>query len=63
MAFIINTAPGYKKKQISECYKPSNWGTRTLQRSFQKPIYLDENGVVYMSKEDIQQLLDKTFLL
>ena len=60
VAFIINTAPGYKRNKFQNVINLVI-GDENVTEKLQKPIYLDENGVVYISKEDIQQLLDKTF--
>lgn len=60
VAFIINTAPGYKRDKFQNVIKLII-GDENVTEKLQKPIYLDESGVVYISKEDIQNLLDKTF--
>lgn len=60
VAFIINTAPGYKRDKFQNVINLII-GDENVTEKLQKPIYLDESGVVYISKEDIQNLLDKTF--
>ncbi len=59
VAFIINTAPGYKRNRYKDVTNLVI-GDENVTEKLQKPIYIDENKNIYLSKEDVQQLLDKT---
>ena len=47
VAFIINTAPGYKRNKFQNVINLVI-GDENVTEKLQKPIYLDENGVVYI---------------
>ena len=59
VAFIINIAPGYKRDKYSNVINLVI-GDSNVTEKLKKPIYRDEEGALYISKEDIQELLDKT---
>lgn len=59
VAFIVNTAPGYKRDKYKNLINLVI-GDENVTEKLQKPIYKDNNGAIYISKEDIQKLLDKT---
>ena len=59
VAFIINTAPGYKRNKYKDVINLVI-GDKNVTENLQKSIYKDENGVIYLSKEDVKALLDKT---
>lgn len=59
VAFIVNTAPGYKRDKYKNLINLVI-GDENVTEKLQKPIYKDNNGAIYISKEDIQELLDKT---
>ena len=59
VAFIVNTAPGYKRDKYKNLINLVI-GDENVTEKLQKPIYKDNNGAIYISKEDIHELLDKT---
>lgn len=59
VSFIINIAPGYKRNKYKDVTNLVI-GDKNVTEKLQKPIYKDENGTIYISKEDIKELLDKT---
>lgn len=59
VAFIINTAPGYKRNKYQNVINLII-GDINVTENLNKPIYRDENGIIYIAKEDINNLLDKT---
>lgn len=59
VAFIINVAPGYKRdkyKDITNLVMADENITEKLKHI----IYINEDGTIYMSKDDIANLIDKT---
>lgn len=59
VAFIINIAPGYKRNKYQDVTNLVI-GDENVTETLHNPIYKDENGVVYISQEDVKQFLDKT---
>ena len=59
VAFIINIAPGFKRNKYKDVTNLVI-GDANVTENLIKPIYKDEEGNVYLSKEDIEQFLDKT---
>ena len=59
VAFIINTAPGYKRNKYKDVTNLVI-GDENVTETLKKPIYIDEGKNIYIAKEDIEQLLDKT---
>lgn len=59
VAFIINIAPGYKRNKYKNVINLVI-GDSNVTEKLKKPIYKDQNGSIYIAKEDIQQFLDKT---
>lgn len=59
VAFIINTAPGFKRNKYKDVINLVIGDTNVTEK-LQKPIYKDEEGNIYISKEDIKGLIDKT---
>lgn len=59
VAFIINIAPGYKRNKYANVINLVI-GDENVTESLKKPICIDELGNIYISKEDIQQFIDKT---
>lgn len=59
VAFIINTAPGYRRDKYADIINLIIEDTNVTEK-LKKPIYTDEAGTIYMSQEDIKNLLDKT---
>lgn len=59
VAFIVNTAPGYKRNKYKNVINLVIGDTNVTEQ-LSKPIYKDEQGTIFISKEDIKQLLDKT---
>lgn len=59
VAFIINIAPGYKRNKYKDVINLIIGDTNVTEK-LQKPIYKDEEGNIYISKEDIKTLIDKT---
>lgn len=57
VAFIVNYAPGYKRDKYADrinlIIRDEN-----VTENLKKYVYIDENRLVYMSKEDIKELLD-----
>lgn len=59
VAFIINTSPGYRRDKYADVINliiNEENKTGDLKNS----IYINENGTVYMSEEDIRNLFDST---
>lgn len=59
VAFIINTSPGYRRDKYADVINliiNEENKTEDLKNS----IYINENGTVYMSEEDIRNLFDST---
>lgn len=59
VAFIINTSPGYKRDKYADVINliiNEENKTEDLKNS----IYINDNGTVYMSEEDIRNLFDST---
>ena len=57
--FIVNTAPGYRRDKFTDVVNliiDEDNKTEELIHN----IYINENGSVYLSKEDIQNLFDST---
>lgn len=59
VAFIINIAPGYKRDKYKDVINLVIGDTNVTEK-LSKPIYKDKEGTIYISKEDIKELLDKT---
>lgn len=59
VAFIINIAPGYKRNKYINVINLVI-GDENVTENLKKPICKDELGNIYISKEDIQQFIDKT---
>ena len=59
VAFIINTSPGYRRDKYADVINliiNEENKTEDLKNS----IYINENGTVYISEEDIRNLFDST---
>ena len=59
VAFIINTSPGYRRDKYADVINliiNEENKTEDLKNS----IYINDNGTVYMSEEDIRNLFDST---
>lgn len=59
VAFIINIAPGYRRDKYTDVINliiNEENKTEDLKNS----IYINENGTVYMSEEDVRNLFDST---
>lgn len=57
VAFIVNIAPGYKRDRYTDIINlviDENNVTENLKNN----IYINENGTIYMSQEDIKNLFD-----
>lgn len=59
VAFIINIAPGYKRNKFKDATNLVI-GDENVTEKLQNSIYKDEEGTIYISKEDVKTLLDKT---
>ncbi len=59
VAYIINIAPGYKRNKFKDVTNLVI-GEKNVTEELKNPIYIDENETIYLSKEDIKALLDKT---
>ena len=59
VAFIINIAPGYKRNRFKDVTNLVI-GEENVTEKLIHPIYKDEEGYIYLSKEDICNLIDKT---
>lgn len=59
VAFIINIAPGYKRNKYKDVTNLVI-GDENVTEKLLKPIYKDEDGNIYISKDDIKNLIDKT---
>lgn len=59
VAYIINIAPGYKRDKFKDVTNLVI-GEKNVTENLKHPIYIDEGGVIYLSKEDIKEFLDKT---
>ena len=59
VAFIINIAPGYERNKYKDVTNLVI-GDENVTEKLQKPIYIDKEGAIYISKDDIKELLDKT---
>lgn len=59
VAFIINIAPGYRRNKYSNVINLVI-GEENVTEQLKHPIFKDERGELYISKDDIQNLLDKT---
>lgn len=59
VAFIINIAPGYKRNKYKNVTNLVI-GDTNVTENLKNPIYRDEDGTIYLSKEDIKTFLDKT---
>lgn len=59
VAFIINIAPGYKRNKYKDVINLVIGDTNVTEK-LQKNIYKDEEGTIYISKEDVKSLIDKT---
>lgn len=58
-AFIINTAPGYKRDEYADVINLIiDEENRTGE--LKNDIYVNENGTIYMSEEDVKNLFDNT---
>jgi len=57
VSLIINYAPGYKRDKYSDVLNLII-GDENVTEDLKYPIYLDENDIVYISKEDISNLFD-----
>ena len=58
VAFIVNIAPGYKRDKYTDIVNlviDENNVTENLKNN----IYINENGTIYMSQEDIKNLFDE----
>ena len=59
VAFIINIAPGYKRNRFKGVTNLVI-GEENVTEKLNNPVYKDEDGYIYLSKEDIKLLFDKT---
>lgn len=59
VAFIINIAPGYRRNKYKNVINLVI-GEENVTEQLKHPIYKDEKGELYISKDDIKNLLDKT---
>lgn len=59
VGFIINVAPGYKRDKYSNVTNLVITDENVTEK-LKNNIYINENGTIYMSKEDINNLIDKT---
>lgn len=59
VAFIINTAPGYKRNKYKDVINLVI-GNENVTDDLKNPIYKDEKGSIYIAEEDMKNLLDKT---
>lgn len=59
VALIINYAPGYKRNKYANVINLVI-GDTNVTEELKNEIYKDEKGSLYISKEDIQNFLDKT---
>ncbi len=58
-AFILNIAPGYKRDTMKD--RPNLViNDENVTEELKNKIYIDENQVVYLSKEDVAKFLDNT---
>ena len=58
VAFIVNIAPGYKRDKYADIVNlviDENNVTENLKNN----VYINENGTIYMSQEDIKNLFDE----
>jgi len=59
VSFIINTAPGYKRNKYQNVTNLVI-GSENVTENLIKPVYINEEKSVYISKEDISQFFDST---
>lgn len=59
VAFIINIAPGFKRNKFKDVTNLIIGDTNVTEKLIY-PIYKDERKALYISKEDVQGLIDKT---
>ena len=57
VAYIINIAPGYKRDKFKDVTNLVI-GEKNVTENLKHPIYIDEGGVIYLSKEDIKEFLE-----
>ncbi len=59
VAFIINVAPGYKRDKYKNVINLVITDENVTEKLIHN-IYINENDTIYMSKEDIANLIDRT---
>lgn len=59
VAFIINVAPGYKRDKYGNITNLVITDENVTEKLIHN-IYINENDTIYMSKEDVENLIDKT---
>lgn len=59
VAFIINIAPGYKRNKYKNVVNLVI-GDQNVTEKLQYSIYIEDDGAIYIAKEDIKNLIDKT---
>lgn len=59
VAFIINVAPGYKRDKYGNITNLVITDENVTEKLIHN-IYINENDTIYMSKEDVANLIDKT---
>lgn len=59
VAFIINIAPGYKRNKYQNVTNLV-LGSENVTEKLLKPIYINEEKTIYISKEDVNQFFDNT---
>lgn len=59
VAFIINIAPGYKRNKYQDVTNLVI-GDENVTERLHNPIYKNEEGVIYISQDDVKEFLDKT---
>lgn len=59
VAFILNTAPGYRRDKMEDITNLVIHDVNVTEELKEK-IYINENGSIYLSKEDVKNLFDNT---
>ena len=59
IAFTLNVAPGYRRNAFGDEINLIFNG-RNLTESLENRLYINENGTVFISKEDVKEIFDET---
>jgi len=60
VAFIINYAPGFKRNKFQNVINLVI-SDENVTEKLKNPIYINEEKAIYISKDDIKEIFDKTF--